>query len=115
METTEQKVIRFLAAFCGVDEARVTPDTLVNIDLGVDGDDGVALLEEFASTFDLDLDVIEVATRYFGEEGIPISAFAWPAFWILHLLGWEQKMFSGKAPLPVRVLIESAKSKQFAE
>lgn len=54
--------------------AVLTPETRINMDLGVDGDDGAELLRAFAERFAVGIDKFSGA-RYFGPEasGSPMS------------------------------------------
>ncbi len=107
MMKLDEIVIEFVAEFVGVDSSEITPDTLINMDLGVDGDDGLELLEEFSSRFSVDLSGVE--ENYFGPEGFPISIFIWPILWLLDIFGRRQALFKDLDPLPVATLIRSAK------
>jgi len=102
----QNEVIAFISEFTGVDPSMITLETLVNDDLGVDGDDGVDLLLEFSTRFNVDISSID--KLYFGPEGInPFSAvFSGVfAFWS-GLLGRPDKY----SPLPVKQFIYSAEA-----
>jgi len=107
----QEEVINFIADFVGIDPSRITPDTLINEELGVDGDDGGELLLKFSEKFKVDLTLIN--EKYFGSEGFPLSLFVWPILLLLHTLGWKQEIFRDTVPLPVSILIESAKEKKW--
>jgi len=47
----ETEIIAFISEFTSVKKEKISSSTLVNIDLGVDGDDGTELLEEYAKRF----------------------------------------------------------------
>jgi hypothetical protein len=85
---------------------RISPDTLVNDDLGVDGDDGSEFLEAYAERFDVDLSTINEV--YFGPEGIPLHYLVtWPYHLVRWLLGHRAEPYP---PLPVSQLIKSAEA-----
>jgi len=103
----QDEVVEFIAEYTGVCSSKITPSTLINDELGVDGEDGIELLREFSDKFEVD--ITSVNETYFGPEGFPLSIFIWPFLLILNKLGWEQKIFNDITPLPVDRLIESAK------
>ena len=106
-----EEVINFVADYTGNNPLQITPDTLINEELGVDGDDGSELLLGFSEKFKVDL--ASINETYFGSEGFSLSVFVWPVLLLLNALGWKQKSFKEKAPLPVGILIESAKVKKW--
>ncbi|WP_444916856.1 DUF1493 family protein [Microbulbifer sp. JMSA003] len=102
----ESEIIIFISEFTAVKAEKITPDTLINIDLGVDGDDGKELLEEYSKKFNVDLSTISEV--YFGPEGIPISLIIlWPYYLLRRLLGYKTNDLT---PLPVSQLIKSAEA-----
>ncbi len=102
----ESEIIAFLSEFTGVKEERISLDTLINDDLGVDGDDGIELLEEFSERFGVDLSPI--SETYFGPEGYSIGFLVlWPYYLYQRIKGYKPKAI---APLPVRQLVKSAES-----
>ncbi|BFM49518.1 DUF1493 family protein [Marinomonas sp. THO17] len=107
----QEEVINFVADKTGTKPSQITPDTLINEELGVDGDDGSELLTEFSEKFDVDLTPIN--ETYFGSEGFSLGVFVWPVLFLLNALGWKQEISKDTAPLPVKVLIESAKAKKW--
>lgn len=102
----QSEVIAFIAEFTGADPSMITLETLVNDDLGVDGDDGADLLLEFSSRFDVDISNID--KLYFGPEGInPLSAiFSGVSALLDGLLGRPDKY----SPLPVKQFVYSAEA-----
>ena len=40
----ENEIIKFIVEFTSIKAEKISPDTVINIDLGVDGDDGAELL-----------------------------------------------------------------------
>lgn len=68
----EEDVINFVTEMTGVQASDITRDTLVNDELGIDGDDGREFLIEFSERFKVDLSPITCI--YFGPEVInPIT------------------------------------------
>ncbi len=112
--STQNQVISFIADFTGVDEVKVKPETLVNDDLGVDGDDGIELLENFSDRFDVDLS--SMTKNYFGSEGFPfLSVLAWPFLLLLSAVGVKKKRVEEYAPLPVSSFITATEKKKWIE
>ena len=107
----QEEVINFVADYTGTKSLQITPDTLINEELGVDGDDGSELLLAFSEKFKVDLTPIN--ETYFGPEGFSLGTFVWPVLLLLNALGWKQKNFKDTAPLSVSILIESAKVKKW--
>ena len=102
----ETEVIAFVAEQTGVKSERITLDTLVNDDLGVDGDDGSEFMEAFAERFNVDLSPINQI--YFGPESMPFQyVVTWPYHLVRWLLGYRSKAYS---PLPVSLLVKSAEA-----
>jgi len=101
----ESEVIEFVAEFTGVSASKITPDTLINNDLGVDGDDGCELLSEYSERFQVDISGID--ETYFGPEGFsPFILIIAVYEFFAGLFGVEEKM----KPLPVKQLIKSAEA-----
>jgi len=102
----ENEIIKFISEFTSVKAEKISPSTLINIDLGVDGDDGAEFLEEYAKRFNVDLDPI--SEIYFGPEGSSILfIILWPYYLVRWLLGYKT---NDLAPLPVLQLIKSAEA-----
>jgi len=105
----ESEVIAFVAEFTGVKIEKISPESLINDELGVDGDDGSELLEEFTKRFSVDISTINEV--YFGSEGIsPLTVLLLPFNLVGWLLGYRPKGFT---PLPVKQLIKSAEAGQW--
>lgn len=103
-------VINFLSEFTRIDSSKIHPHTLVNDELGVDGDDGLELLEQFSEKFNVDLDGLN--KKYFEGEGFPIGK----------LFIWAFQLFSKKAPgegncnrLSVQTFIKSAELRKWVD
>ncbi len=103
----ERRIIDFLAEFTGSSVGRINLDTLVNEDLGVDGDDGAELLAEFSQVFDVDMS--SCSKTYFGPEGFsPLVPFYAVREIVGGFFGWP-KLFP-LDPLPIRTLVHSAEA-----
>src|SRR5215213_5336533 len=73
------RVVNLVAEQCGVRASRITPDTTLFGDLGIDGDDGIEVLEKLAREFSVDMSRCQPC-RYFGPEGF----YPWaPLYWIV--------------------------------
>ncbi|MDO8827249.1 DUF1493 family protein [Methylophaga sp.] len=102
----ESEVIAFLSEFTGVKSENISSDTLINDDLGVDGDDGFELLEKFSARFGVDLSPI--SETYFGPEGFSVGFLVlWPYYLYRRIKGYKPQTI---APLPVRQLVKSAEA-----
>ncbi|HKG15326.1 MAG TPA: DUF1493 family protein [Pyrinomonadaceae bacterium] len=62
-----EEVKTFVAEFWGEPIDRLTAETSVNEDLGMDGDDGVEFMQTFGERFAVDLDAFP-HDKYFGPE-----------------------------------------------
>jgi hypothetical protein len=102
-EGLPEHVRQFVAQAVGVRPERVRPGTRINYGLGVDGDDGVELLEAFAARFGVDMSGCEIG-RYFGPE-----AGGNPLCWLLQLLDPRSRL----VPLTVGDLAEAARIGQW--
>jgi acyl carrier protein len=115
MTTLDQSVIDFVAETIGVKRERLTPDSTLFGDLGVDGADGWELIERFGQKFQVDLSRFR-ADKHFGPEGLPIYApFVW--LWFLVSLPFRKKRSAeeeaGLKPIRVRDLILAAKDRRW--
>lgn len=105
----QEEVICFVANYVGEEPSKITPETLINEDLGVDGDDGRELLLLFSEEFNVDIDQIDDV--YFGPEGISLYIFVYPILKLLNFMGFRWKKNIEIKSLPVSLLIESAEKK----
>ena len=78
---TFERIAQFVANQAGVPLDRVRPDTRVETDLGVTGDDAAELLEAYAQEFHVDLSALEFL-RHFGPEGCLPGYGLY--YWLLH-------------------------------
>jgi acyl carrier protein len=95
-----ERVRQFVAREASVRVETLTPETRINYDLGVDGDDAVELLEAFMEEFRVDLSAFEF-NRYFGPEGGPPPAFigvifAFPLLLVFATFTFLLDLVSGK-------------------
>lgn len=97
-DLTEQ-VIQFVAAETGVIASRITMDSRICEDLGVDRDDAIELLESFAVKFSVDFSELEYS-RHFGPE-----AGCNPIFTLMSLITG----YGRKEPLTISQLIDASK------
>jgi len=74
--TIEEEVPAFVAEFAHFAASKITPKTTLFGDVGVDGDDGHAILTAFAERFQVDMSACRPV--HFGPEGIlPWTPFLW--------------------------------------
>jgi acyl carrier protein len=84
MTSTEmnQQVIQFIARQISEKSEKISLETRINIDLGVDGDDAVKLFDEFSKHFKVDLSNFQY-DKYFGSEGgVDLIGLVWMFYWI---------------------------------
>ena len=89
----------------------LTPDTLLADDLGIAGDDGYELLEEFCEMFEIE-NMSEINPyEYFGPEGFDLFEI------YVELYDWvfkrKERGDSGITPLYLRDLVKSAEAKKW--
>ena len=94
------ELIEFLCREVQVGHAEIKADTQLQHDLGVDGDDGLDLIEAFARKFGVDFAGFD-CTQHFGPEGMPIfSLWLWgrsrPRFIPITVADLEASIRAGK-------------------
>jgi acyl carrier protein len=109
----EDEVIAFVAKTTGVPAGRITPQTTLFGDLGVDGLDGYDLLVAFKERFSVDLQECRI-DRHFGPEScfVPWAVL----YWLLLLWractekGSTSESRARMVPITVQNLVDSAKA-----
>ena len=84
--TLQEPLIEFVSTELGVNPARLSPNTRLNHDLGVDGDDGLEFMAAFSQRFGVDISAFE-ASKYFGPEAGG-NIFVW--LWWFVTRGWPK-------------------------
>ena len=76
--TLQESFIEFVAAELSVKPSRLASNISINLDLGVDGDDGLEFMAEFSKRFGVNISYFNAA-EYFGPEGTgnPLVWFWW--------------------------------------
>jgi len=103
-----EEVKVFVAEFWLEPKGRLSAETSVNDDLGMDGDDGVEFMQAFSVRFGVDLSAFP-QDKYFGPEAPanPISVFE----------GIIRRVKTGRwsdlSPLTVRALVEAAENRSW--
>jgi hypothetical protein len=99
------EVIAFVAEYSQVPNSRLSAETSINIDLGMDGDDGVEFMQAFSRHFAVDLVTFKHG-NYFGPEAAatPISIIA---MMIRRLTTGE---WTNRTPLTLRQLAVAAEN-----
>ena len=111
-EPLDLTVRRFTSDFTNVALEGVTLNSALVEDLGVDGDDGVDFIVQFADRFQVDLSGFN-ASDYFDSEGLPLHA---PFVWFLQLVTLgrlprrEEKM-----GIEVEDLVAAAKRRKWSQ
>ena len=95
----ERRVIAIIARQMSMPESRIGSASLLAIDLGVAGDDALAIIGAIAKDFDLNCSTLDLSTvelsKYFGREGF--SIFQLPFYLFKRCLGRQTNL------VPVRV------------
>ena len=103
-------VMAFVAEFRNEPESRLTGETSLNEDLGVDGDGGIELLQAFSARFAVDLSAFP-HDKYFGPE-----ASATPLSFIeAIILRLTTGSWSKLCPLKLRQLAEAVELGRWVE
>ena len=71
----QESLIEFVSIQRNINPARLSAETRLNHDLGIDGDDGIEFMAAFSSQFDVNLSAFE-SSKYFGPEGSG-NPFVW--------------------------------------
>ena len=115
MPALDDSVMDFVAEFTGVKRRRLTSNSTLLGDLGVDGADGWELIESFGKRFQVDLSRFQ-ADRHFGPEGLPIYA---PFLWLWWLVSWPCRRGQtpearvGLKPIQISDLIAAARDRRW--
>jgi len=110
----EDEVVAFVAEFTSYTATKIKPTTTLFGDIGIDGDDGDAILTAFKERFRVDM--AGCRPVHFGAEGFMPSA---PLDWIRQLwVSLEEKDSTpesrvGLVPITVQDLIESARARRW--
>lgn len=105
MEPLYDRVVAFLSAELDIPTDRLRPEFALLGDGCIDGDDGVGLLERFATRFSVDMSACDVR-RHFGPEGLPPWFFI---YWlILAFRRGTQEERARLVPIRVADLVSSA-------
>src|SRR6267378_5285355 len=95
----EKWIIKLIAGASGVDPQRISTETSLNQDLGIDGDDAAQLLSVYSEAFGVDLSDFRFSEYFRGEP---------------HLFNlWRSGRGSNLTPITVRDLVEAARQKKW--
>lgn len=122
------RIAELLCECQGFPRERVTPETTLQGDAGMDGDDAREFLAAFASTFDVSLDGLRFAD-HFSEEGFPVAAglllmtavistVLWPwclPGWLAAAWWWQRRCARPRRELTVADLLRSARAGHWVE
>jgi acyl carrier protein len=114
MTNTEisQQVIQFISNQLSVKPEKIFPETSLNIDLGVDGDDASEFLEEFSKKFKVDLSDLKYEKHFGPEAGAnPITILIWLTLFVLgRILNRKIEYNPGFSLIPITIqdLVDSA-------
>jgi hypothetical protein len=122
------RIAELLCECQGFPRERLTPETTLQGDAGMDGDDAREFLAAFASTFDVSLDGLRFAD-HFSEEGTPVAAglllmaavistvlWLWclPG-WLAAAWWWQRRCARQRRELTVAGLLRSARAGHWVE
>ena len=115
MTDIDQSVMDFVAKFTGVKRKRLTPESTLYGDLGIDGADGWELIEKFGQQFQVDLSGFR-ADGHFSPKGAPIYApFMW--LWFVLISPFRKRRSAedeaGLRPIRISDLVLAAKEKRW--
>ena len=95
----EQWVINMIAKMTGLPHDRISPDSRLNHDLGMTGDDAAEFLSAYSEAFGVDMSAFRFSDHFTGEPHL----FNW----------WLTGRASRLTPITVRDLVEAAKQKKW--
>jgi len=107
----EERILQFVADKSTVEKASLRLDTTLAGDLGIAGDDGCELMEEFGCEFDVDLAHF-VPSSYFGTESgccPPVALFILLRWWVCG----HSHDASGLLPISIMDLVRAAEEKHW--
>lgn len=75
--TTEERIYELVVEESGIPREKLTPDSRLSYDLGLEGDDAVEFFEKLEDEFKVDLSrLTQNWNHYFSAEGVsPVMAF----------------------------------------
>jgi acyl carrier protein len=112
--TLEIKVKGFVAEETRSRPERLSLDTTLLGDLGVDGDDGWRLIAAFAEEFDVDMGGF-VFTKHFCNEGGANPILLFESLVRQFLAKEDLHQIAGVTPITIRDLVEAAGSRRWPE
>ena len=102
-----KEVFAMVSEFTGARPEKLTSETTLFYDLGMDGDDAVEFFEEFGRAFGVDLTDFNIE-NHFGPEGSnPLSSI------LTWFQGWwrgDHHSAAGVVPISLHDLVQSARS-----
>jgi hypothetical protein len=107
MDELARNVIEFVAAQTGHKVSKLGLDSRLFHDLGVDGDDGLELLQAFSRRYSVPIDGVETS-RYFGPE-----ASLGMVSLVRSLLSPKHKAGREMAPIHIRDLVVCAREQKW--
>ena len=114
MPDLDESVLEFVAEFTGAELKQLTSTSTLLGDLGVDGDDGYELIQNFGEKFKVDLSSFE-GNRHFGPEaGCFPPLFLWQLVRMAFRTHETPEEQAGLDPIRIADLIEAAKKKAWS-
>jgi len=106
----EQRIKEFVARERATEVGKITLDTTLVGDLGVDGDDGWELIEAFGKEFEVDLSEFD-ESKHFGPESGPFPPLLFIQLFRLFILREDPHAIAGVSPITIQDLVDAAKRK----
>ena len=98
---SEKCIIKLIADFTGVNSDRISLESRLNHDLGIDGDDASEVLSLYSEAFGVDLTDFQFSKYFRGEPHL------------LNFWRWIPSKRPKLTPITVRDLVEAAKQKKW--
>jgi acyl carrier protein len=95
----EKWIIKLIVDVTGINPDRISLESCLNHDLGIDGDDAAELLSEYAAAFGVDMSGFHFSKYFQGEPHL----FNW----------WVPGPIAKLSPVTVRDLVEAARQKKW--
>jgi acyl carrier protein len=107
-EALWRKVSDFMSSKLAVGRERIAPDSTLFGDFGVDGDDGVELVEQFSREFDVDVATLDL-TVHFGLEASAnlVGMVPFLIRWIMNPHATPEER-AGLTPIRVSDMVDAA-------
>jgi hypothetical protein len=115
MENNTEKIFYFISQECGVSIQKLSLQTTLLGDIGIDGCEAVEFFEKFSQEFEVDMSEFDI-DKHFGSEGyplhilllLPIHLIIFVIRYLLHLRDIHE--IAGFTPITIADLVKAAES-----